>query len=262
MSVGEKLVTIANNLRNVYGTGYITGQSAGFELGYNQGCNTGYSQGYETGINTGHRLGRQEEYDRFWDAYQETGDRKDYSYAFCGTGWTDDTFHPKYDLRTGSVTQMFRGAKVTDLRKALQTQGISLDTGDTAYFTQFCQLSSVTVVPALDMRNAANTNQAFGYTPVEVIEKLTVSEKTPWINTFISCSKLTEIRFEGEIGTEGLSFSSSKKLSYESIMSVVCCLKDYSQDTATHTVTLGSDNLIKLTDEEKAMATEKGWTLV
>ena len=47
-------------------------------------------------------------------------------------------------------------------------------------------------------------------------------------------------------------------------MSIINCLKDYSTDTSgtSHTVTLGTTNLAKLTDEQKAIATEKGWSLV
>ncbi len=262
MSIGEKLKTIADNMSGVYAAGYIAGQSNGFNIGYAQGYSTGSYEGHEAGMQTGYETGLQAEYDRFWDRYQEKGDRSNYGNAFCGIGWTDETFRPKYDLKASNVSQMFREAKLTDLKKALKDWGVSLDTGSAAYFTQCFQLSSVTAVPVLDMRSAINTTQAFGYAPVTEIEKLIVSEQTPWSDTFISCSKLTEVRFEGQIGTDGLSFAHSKQLSYESLMSVIGCLKDYSSEGTTHTVTLGAENLEKLTDAEKAMATEKGWTVV
>jgi hypothetical protein len=46
-------------------------------------------------------------------------------------------------------------------------------------------------------------------------------------------------------------------------MSIINTLNDYSTYTGTTVfkVTLGSTNLAKLTDAEKAIATEKGWTL-
>jgi hypothetical protein len=44
-------------------------------------------------------------------------------------------------------------------------------------------------------------------------------------------------------------------------MNVINILKDYSGSGTTYTLTLGSTNLAKLTDAEKAIATEKGWTL-
>ena len=52
-------------------------------------------------------------------------------------------------------------------------------------------------------------------------------------------------------------------LDHESLLSVVNCLKDYSADTSgtVWKVTLGATNLAKLTADEKAIATGKGWTL-
>ncbi|MBO5955586.1 MAG: hypothetical protein J6Q10_02165, partial [Clostridia bacterium] len=70
-------------------------------------------------------------------------------------------------------------------------------------------------------------------------------------------------RITGKIGKNGFSVSDSKKLSYDSLMSIINALKDYSTDTSgtTYTVTLGTTNLAKLTNEEKAIATQKGWSL-
>jgi uncharacterized protein YndB with AHSA1/START domain len=44
-------------------------------------------------------------------------------------------------------------------------------------------------------------------------------------------------------------------------MNIIGCLSDYSGSGTTHTCTIGTANLAKLTDAEKAIATEKGWTL-
>lgn len=53
-----------------------------------------------------------------------------------------------------------------------------------------------------------------------------------------------------------IDFSSSPLLTVESIMNIINGLA-----TASATLTLGSTNLAKLTDEQKAVATGKGWTL-
>ena len=62
-----------------------------------------YSDGYDVGLEDG----KQSEYDRFWDTFQEKGKRKTYNHAFyvphtsyatalpC---WNDDTFRPKYPI--------------------------------------------------------------------------------------------------------------------------------------------------------------------
>lgn len=83
-------------------------------------------------------------------------------------------------------------------------------------------------------------------------------------NSFLSqCGKLENVVFEGKIGKNSFSVSGSKKLTHDSLMSIINALEDYSQDTSgtKWVVTLGSTNLAKLTDAEKQMATDKGWTL-
>ena len=47
----------------------------------------------------------------------------------------------------------------------------------------------------------------------------------------------------------------------ESLLSILNALKDYSSSTSSWVCTLGTTNLEKLTEEQKAIATEKGWTL-
>lgn len=42
--------------------------------------------------------GRKTEYDRFWDAYQQNGNRKEYGYAFAGQAWNDEAYNPKYPI--------------------------------------------------------------------------------------------------------------------------------------------------------------------
>ena len=46
----------------------------------------------------GEKAGKQSEYDRFWDAFQNKGERTVYWYGFSGYGWTNDTLCPKYPI--------------------------------------------------------------------------------------------------------------------------------------------------------------------
>lgn len=57
-----------------------------------------------------------------------------------------------------------------------------------------------------------------------------------------------------------INLSNSHLLKHDSIVNLLENLKDLTGDTAK-TLTLGSTNLAKLTDEEKAIATNKNWTL-
>ena len=66
--------------------------------------------------------GKKAAYDEFWDTYQRNGDRRAYTYAFCGEGWTDESFDPKYPIIVeGSLTFFMRGAKVKDKRLYIDT---------------------------------------------------------------------------------------------------------------------------------------------
>lgn len=78
-------------------------------------------------------------------------------------------------------------------------------------------------------------------------------------NMFGGCSSLEEVRFkENTLSVGGLNLSACKLLSHDSLLSII---NSCAQVEATQTLTLGSDNLAKLSEEEKAIATNKGWTL-
>ena len=92
MSVADKLVIIAENEQKVYEAGQKT------------------------------------EYDRFWDVYQDNGKRVSYSGAFYGSGWTDETFKPKYDIvPTKESIYMFRDSGITNIESALDKQGVTFN---------------------------------------------------------------------------------------------------------------------------------------
>lgn len=75
------------------------------------------------------------------------------------------------------------------------------------------------------------------------------------------CSNLTNITFaDGSIINNSTSFSSCTKLTVDSILNILNILKDLTGSTSA-TLTLGAENLAKLTDEQKAIATNKNWVL-
>ena len=75
-----------------------------------------------------YEAGKKAEYDRFWDAYQENGQPKQYFYAFAGIGWTDETFKPKHDIIFNQASNLnaFQYCAVTDLVKSLNDCGVVL----------------------------------------------------------------------------------------------------------------------------------------
>ena len=74
---------------------------------------------------------------------------------------------------------------------------------------------------------------------------------------FSYCSSLEEIHMINI--NANLSISASTKFTREALLEIIGNLK--AQTSGTKTLTMGSKNLAKLTDEDKAIATNKGWTL-
>ncbi len=76
-------------------------------------------------------------------------------------------------------------------------------------------------------------------------------------NCFGYCNALTTITGNPNFKAS-VSLSTSTQLNHDSLMVVINGLQTV---TTTQTLTLGTTNLAKLTDEEKKVATDKGWTL-
>ena len=72
-----------------------------------------------------------------------------------------------------------------------------------------------------------------------------------------SCPALTDFKAPKNINTT-IDFSSCSNLTHDSLMSII---NNLTTKTSTTKLTLGATNLAKLTDEEKAIATGKNWTL-
>lgn len=232
---------------------------------------TGTETKYKTsemyaGISEVYEAGKKDEYDMFWDAFQKNGTRTAYAYAFAGESWFDNSFRPKYDIRPiGNATTLLRGLRITeDLPVVLERQGIELDTSKATNLEYFFQSSSVGVPIGLGTVNCTSLitrlTSSFSHPNLRQV-KLIINDAVIFYSTFNNATNLVDLELEGTLGTDGLSLSNSKKLTHDSLMSVINALKDYSGTSTTRTVTLGSDNLAKLTDAEKKIATDKGWTL-
>lgn len=231
MSIADKLAAIAENVQKVYDAGKAAG---------------GDGDGW---------------YDIFWDVYQDNGARTDYQYAFRGIGWTDETFAPKHTIQPYRAQYMFAESKIQTSEYLSK-----LDFSKSSAVTQIFMSSTVEELGVVDF-GAVTTgwggvNQTFHY--CSKLRKIGLfippRDKTAKIDCFYGCSALTDIQFGGTIYVS-LSFSSSP-LTVDSIKSTIEWLNDYAETGTSVTLTLGATNLAKLTDEEKAVATQKGWTLV
>ena len=159
-------------------------------------------------------------------SFGDTSDVTDMSSVFRGCSWL--TSIPLLD--TSNVTNMssvFRGCSRLTSVPLFDTSNVT----DMSYMFREC--SKLTSVPSFDTSNVTDMNNIFSY-----------------------CSGLEAIHIIN-IGTN-LDVSSSTKFTREALLEIIGNLKTV---TTTKRLTMGSTNLAKLTEEDKAIATNKGWTL-
>ena len=108
----------------------------------------------------------------------------------------------------------------------------------------FNSCTSLTSIPLLDFGNVNDISAMFGYSDIKTL-------------TDLGGFKNLKINF-----TYGLNLLPN--LTVQSLMNVINNLYDFranGDSTTTRTLQLGTTNLNKLTDEQKAVATNKGWNL-
>ena len=147
------------------------------------------------------------------------------------------------DSWAGSVRNCFSG--MSNL-KSFYFSKINLDPSLlTSYWTLFQNNYSMKYVDKIDF-TSLNTSNVNDYHMM-----------------FQNCCSLVDIGLIGTIPMSGLNLNTCYNLSHETLLKFLNALYDYASEgsTDTYTLTLGTTNLAKLTDEEKAIATNKGWTL-
>ena len=218
--------------------------------------------------------GVKSEYDKFWDAFQNNGKRTNYQCAGFYI-FNAETFRPKYPIRPKNMQQMFFNSYwetnfyIDDFVEFCKEHNIVFDTSQCNAFNMGLGLMKTKRLGVIDftaMRTpSSNTNIWYGNSGyLQTIDELISGELTAWDSTaFQSATGLTNMNMTGVVATNNLNLSYCTKLTKESLMSVINCLQDYSEYTGSTkwVCTLGTTNLAKLTDAEKAIATEKGWTL-
>ncbi len=253
MALTDKLTAIANAVRAKLGTEQTYTLS---ELSEN--------------VDTVYRKGKQTQTDAFWESAQKTSAgalRTDYSYAFAGAMWNDETYLPKYNIAPSNCSNMFfHNYEIHSPFKcsAYPNAPITIDTSSSTSFDRFIYDCVVKAVPTINTTAATRLSSAFSYAVgLETIDKLILKSdgSQTFSSVFQGTTTLENIVIEGTIGQNGFDVSPCTKLTHDSLLSIINALKDYSGTTTAKTVTLGATNLAKLTDAEKATATEKGWTL-
>lgn len=247
-------VGLTKGLKDGYEDGFNTGSEKGYALGLVDGGTQGYQSGYTEGETNGIEQGRLAEYDRFWDTYQNNGNRTNYGYAFAGRGWNDKIFKPKYPIYisnycfyTMNQVSPYRNDTAVDFKNII-LNGTATTTAHYLFANSNCK--NITV----DLSNCTGLTSTFilsggGYLDninIKVSNKLTTVKEA-----FNSAWTLKELRFMdgSEIACNGFDFQWSSSLTAESIRSIINAL---SSNTSGLSITLS------LTAVKKAFETSSG----
>lgn len=157
-------------------------------------------------------------------------------------------------LNTSNVTNMYQ---IFYSCKSLTTVP-QLDTSNvTDMASMFCNCNSLTAVPLLDTSKVKNMSQMFWHcSELQTVPAFDCSNVKNMNNIFASCSSLKSILMTN-IGVN-LDISASTLFERTDLVLILNNLKTV---TTTKTLKMGATNLAKLTDEDKLIATNKGWTL-
>ena len=220
----------------------------------------------KTDLDEAYEAGKKSEYDKSWDIHQQNGARKDYSYAFGGQGWTDETFKPKYDIVPTTVQYLFGYCLITDLKALLKLQNVTLDLSQCTILTYLAYGTHTLLnLPVLDVRNVKNLSYfIFSCGALRTVDKVILSDKGDQTfstgYSFGSLSALEEIRFEGVIGS-GLSFQGSTKLSKESIIDIINHLSNTTSGLTLILSLTAVNNAFTTAEWEALVATKSNWTI-
>lgn len=173
-------------------------------------------------------------------------------------------FRPTKDLIPTRADYMFAWFYMPfDLKAQLDELGRVLDTSKCQYMTMLFYASYIKRIGKISLISALPNyvNRMFdGANLLETIECLEFDGTKEYNleNSFRNAKELKNLTIEGEFIGNNLNVSDCTLLTHDSLMSIINHLGTI---TTAKTVTLGSTNLAKLTDAEKAIATGKGWTL-
>ena len=222
---------------------------------------------FATEISNVFQAGEKSEYDRFWDSYQQKGASISYYRLFSGSGWNDETFKPKYSFSPTSLAEAFKNSRITNLKQILLNQGVTISGSNYINLYYTFSDSTITHIGEIGHIHCNNIqNMCINCNNLISIDKLTIGSNaqghlTTMINAFINCNSLEHVIIDGEITGHDCNVQWSPKLDKESLMSIINALKDYSEDTSgtVWVITVGSENLAKLTDADLKIAWDKGW---
>ena len=195
-----------------------------------------------------------------------------YMFNYC---YTLQTIAQLDTSKVINMSNMFNYCYLLQTIPQLDTSNVT----DMSYMFYYCY--TLQTIPQLDTSNVINMSNMFNYCyTLQAIPLLDTSNVTSMSNMFYNCyslqaipqldtSKVTTMSYmfgkcyilvKADITNMKVSFdlTNSTMLSQSELVKI---LNNLATVETTKTLTLSSTNLAKLTDEQKAIATAKGWTL-
>lgn len=146
---------------------------------------------------------------------------------------------------------MFNNAINLKVVPELDTSNVT----DMSYMFRDCH--ELTSIPELDTSHVTKMAYMFGYCfALTTIPALNASNVTDFDSIFTSCSKLTSIGLYGF--TRSINIASTA-LQHDALVAFLN--QAGTAYNSSQKITMGADKLALLSDEEKAIATNKGWQL-
>jgi hypothetical protein len=189
------------------------------EESYSKGAEESYNNGYDFGYAKGTEDGVQSEYDRFWDAFQDFGNRTDYTYAFRRIN--ADYIRPKYKVQnlTMKAETMFQYSTVKEIEAAY----FDMTRIDKLSGTAYGMFNACPYLEKIEDINIPATDYTGTWANCPELHTIAIVRCTngkAFSSAFSKCGKLKNVEFTGSMNTNGLDLSPCVNLSKASIESV------------------------------------------
>ena len=224
--------------------GYEKGYAEGYEKGNTDGKEIGKAEGYEQGAadgyNEGYAEAKAEEEIFFTDhgtmykrhmVIDYAGNDGFYAYAYRYANKMETLSIPNMKALYSATGYIFNGCTALKTASLPNIQRIGA-----RYFWDCTSLESITL----------GTKE----NPMQQIAA----------NSFTNCPALKHFNYIGIIDVNA-DFSGSPELTHDSLITILNCAVDKKASGSTGTLIIGPENIAKLSDDEKLIATNKGWEL-
>lgn len=206
-----------------------------------------------------------------WDILQQSGNRTDYSYAFCNSDYK--YLRPKYPIFAKNIMYAFMSCmNLEDASNILIN--ITAEKPNMMYTCANC--NSMTKAPIFNFIGApivkTYTSMYTGcYSLISASvywgdgSQNAVTQRNACQNMFFKCWSLTDIDFGAEEtgSPTGLDLSYSKDLTVQSVQSLLTSLMTIPSGSAgKYEIILATDTVAKLSAEILDGFTTKGWTII